>query len=147
MSLSIIILAAGQGTRMNSSLPKVLHKLAGRTLLEHVHISTSQLDYREIFVVYGYGGDLVPDTLSHLVVTWQEQKQQLGTGDAVKLVLPNIPDSDLVLVVYGDTPLITLETLSQLVEAANDSGFSLLTSKVDDPSGYGAESSVTVTIV
>lgn len=137
MSLSLIILAAGQGTRMKSRLPKVLHKLAGRTLLEHVYISCSRLNARELYVVYGYGGDLVPQTLSHLPVKWFEQKQQLGTGHAVQQALPEIPDSDQVLVVYGDTPLITHQTLTKLVEAARESGFSLLTCNIDEPEGYG----------
>ena len=137
MSLSIIILAAGQGTRMKSQLPKVLHRLAGRTLLDHVFFSTSQLNARKTFVVYGYGGDLVPETLSHLPVTWLEQKQQLGTGHAVQQAIPSIPDTDQVLVVYGDTPLITYQTLNLLVEAAKESGFSLLTSILENPEGYG----------
>jgi bifunctional UDP-N-acetylglucosamine pyrophosphorylase/glucosamine-1-phosphate N-acetyltransferase len=90
-----------------------------------------------MIVVYGYGGELVPKTLSHLPVSWLEQTQQLGTGHAVKLVLPSIPDSDNVLVVYGDTPLITHQTITKLVDAAKESGFSLLTSIIDNPEGYG----------
>ena len=94
MSLSIIILAAGQGTRMKSSLPKVLHKLAGRTLLEHVYVSALQLNFREAHIVYGYGGKLVPETLSHLqAVNWVEQGKQLGTGHAVQQAIANIPGS------------------------------------------------------
>ena len=137
MSLSIIILAAGQGTRMHSELPKVLHTLAGRTLLEHVYIAASRLNHREIHIVYGYGGQMVPEALSHLQANWIEQQQQLGTGHAVKLALSSVPNVDEVLVLYGDIPLITFETLEILVSAASESGFSLLTSYIDDPTGYG----------
>ncbi|MCH9048577.1 MAG: NTP transferase domain-containing protein, partial [Proteobacteria bacterium] len=96
MSLSIIILAAGQGTRMYSDKPKVLHQLAGKSLLEHVHHTASMLDTRGIHVVYGYGGDQLIEDLSHLSVDWVEQNEQLGTGHAVKQALPNIPDKDQV---------------------------------------------------
>lgn len=137
MSLSIIILAAGQGTRMHSALPKVLHQLAGRTLLEHVYVAASRLDHRQIRVVYGHGGRKVPDTLSNLQVDWVEQTEQLGTGHAVRLAMPQVPDNDDVLILYGDIPLITFETLQSLVNAAASSGFSLLTCKLDDPTGYG----------
>ena len=138
MSLSIIILAAGQGTRMKSNLPKVLHKLAGRTLLEHVYVSALQLNFREAHIVYGYGGKLVPETLSHLqAVNWVEQEKQLGTGHAVQQVIANIPLVDDVLILYGDVPFITYQTLQQLVNAAKGSGFSLLTAYIDDPRGYG----------
>ncbi len=137
MSLSIIILAAGQGTRMHSALPKVLHELAGRTLLEHVYVSASRLDHRQIRIIYGHGGQKVPETLAHLSADWVEQKQQLGTGHAVKLAMPQVPDVDNVLILYGDIPLITFETLQRLVSAAGTSGFSLLTSVLDEPTGYG----------
>lgn len=135
--LSIIILAAGQGTRMKSEIPKVLHKLAGRTLLEHVYISASRLEHRMINIVYGYGGKKVPETLSHLPVNWIEQEHQLGTGHAVNLALHTIPQDDHVLILYGDIPLITFETLSALIEDSNETGFSLLTSYIEDPKGYG----------
>ncbi|MCH8078187.1 MAG: bifunctional UDP-N-acetylglucosamine diphosphorylase/glucosamine-1-phosphate N-acetyltransferase GlmU [Proteobacteria bacterium] len=137
MSLSIIILAAGQGTRMYSDKPKVLHQLAGKSLLEHVHHTASMLDTRGIHVVYGYGGDQLIEDLSHLSVDWVEQNEQLGTGHAVKQALPNIPDKDQVLVLYGDVPLITVDTLNELVSAAEETRFALLTSFVDDPGGYG----------
>jgi len=138
MSLSIIILAAGQGTRMKSSMPKVLHRLAGRTLLEHVYVSALQLNFREAYIVYGYGGKQVPETLSHLqAVNWVEQAKQLGTGHAVQQAIAGIPLVDNVLILYGDVPLITYQTLQRLVDAANNSGFSLLTSYIDDPRGYG----------
>ncbi len=137
MSLSIIILAAGQGSRMYSKLPKVLHQLAGKSLLEHVYHTASMLEARGIHVIHGYGGDQVMEELSHLDVDWVEQAEQLGTGHAVKQALPNIPDQDLVLILYGDVPLITSETLTDLIAAAGESSFSLLTCFVDDPRGYG----------
>jgi len=122
---------------MYSDKPKVLHQLAGKSLLEHVHHTASMLDTRGIHVVYGYGGDQLIEDLSHLAVDWVEQDEQLGTGHAVKQALPNIPDKDLVLVLYGDVPLITVDTLTELIEAAGKSKFSLLTSLVDEPGGYG----------
>jgi len=122
---------------MYSDKPKVLHQLAGKSLLEHVHHTASMLETRGIHVVYGYGGDQLVEELSHLAVDWVEQNEQLGTGHAVKQALPNIPDKDLVLVLYGDVPLITVDTLTELIEAAGKSKFSLLTSLVDEPGGYG----------
>jgi len=122
---------------MYSDKPKVLHQLAGKSLLEHVHHTASLMESRGIHVVYGNGGDQVKDQLSHLSVDWVEQAEQLGTGHAVKQALPNIPDKDLVLVLYGDVPLITKETLADLVSAAEETTFSLLTTFVEDPRGYG----------
>ena len=137
MSLSIIILAAGQGKRMKSTLPKVLHPLAGQSLLEHVHISSLQLESRQTYIVYGHGGETLKETLSHLPVKWVEQAKQLGTGHAVKQPIDDIPDDDHVLILYGDVPLTTYQTLQALVDAASESGFSLLTAVMDDPTGYG----------
>ena len=137
MSLCIIILAAGQGTRMYSDKPKVLHSLAGKSLLEHVYHTAMTLSHRDIYIVYGYGGEQVPNALQDFQVSWIKQEEQLGTGHAVQQVLPDIPDVDNVLILYGDVPLITEESLSTLVEAASDSGFSLLTTYLEDPRGYG----------
>ena len=137
MTISIIILAAGQGTRMKSALPKILHPLAGRSLLEHVYIAANQFDVRDIHVVYGYGGEQILEQLAHLQVNWVEQAQQLGTGHAVSQAINEVPDVDDVLILYGDVPLITYETLAKLVVAAEDSGFSLLTCEIEDPTGYG----------
>lgn len=135
--LSIVILAAGQGTRMRSSLPKVLHTLAGKTLLEHVYLTVARLPHRTISIVYGYGGKQVPQRLAHLQAQWVEQADQLGTGHAVAQVMPHILATDHVLILYGDVPLITINTLDRLAAAAMESGFSLLTSRIDDPQGYG----------
>lgn len=137
MSLSIIILAAGQGTRMHSDIPKVLHKLAGKSLFEHVYTSASLVNHRQIIAVYGFGGEWVKKELHHLDVDWVEQKQQLGTGHAVQQVIDRIPDRDMVLILYADIPMITSETLHHLVDAAKDTGFGLLTSYIDHPAGYG----------
>lgn len=135
--LSIVILAAGQGKRMQSNLPKVLHKLAGKSLLEHVYKSACRLEYREIYIVYGFGGTVVRDSLPHLHASWVEQAEQLGTGHAVKLAIPTIPDEDDVLVLFGDVPLISSESLHRLTIAAGHTGISLLTSIIDNPTGYG----------
>jgi len=137
VSLSIIILAAGQGTRMYSDKPKVLHTLAGRPLLTHVYQTAVALSHREIHIVYGHGGDQVPDASHDFQVSWVKQEEQLGTGHAVQQVLPNIPDVDDVLILYGDVPLITEESLKELIEAASGSGFSLLTTYLENPRGYG----------
>lgn len=122
---------------MKSSLPKILHPLAGRSLLEHVYIAATRLDSKDIHVVYGFGGEQILEELSHLDVNWAEQAEQLGTGHAVTQAINNVPDINDVLILYGDVPLITHETLTNLVAAAGESGFSLLTSIIEDPRGYG----------
>lgn len=137
MGLCIVVLAAGQGTRMYSDKPKVLHTLAGKSLLEHVYQTAMGLTHRDIYVVYGHGGEQVPNALQDFQVNWVEQEEQLGTGHAVQQVLPDIPDVDNVLILYGDVPLITEESLKTLVDAASNSGFSLLTTHLEDPHGYG----------
>ncbi len=137
MSLSIIILAAGQGTRMYSDKPKVLHTLAGRPLLTHVYHTAAALSNREIHIVYGHGGEQVPEASREFHASWVKQEEQLGTGHAVQQVFPNLPDVDNILILYGDVPLITEQTLEVLVDAASESGFSLLTTYLDNPRGYG----------
>ena len=137
MGLCIVILAAGQGTRMYSDKPKVLHTLAGKSLLEHVYQTAMGLSHRDIYVVYGHGGEQVPNALQDFQVNWVEQKEQLGTGHAVQQTLSDIPDVDNVLILYGDVPLITEESLNALVDAASTTGFSLLTTHLEDPHGYG----------
>ncbi len=137
MGLCIVILAAGQGTRMYSDKPKVLHTLAGKPLLKHVYDTAMALVHRDIYIVYGHGGEDVPDSLQDFQVSWVKQEQQLGTGHAVQQALPDIPDVDNVLILYGDVPLITEESLKILVDAASESGFSLLTTYIENPQGYG----------
>ena len=136
MSLSIIVLAAGQGKRMHSSLPKVLHRLAGRPLLAHVLQAARRLDPARTVVVHGYGGADIRSAFADADVTWVEQAAQQGTGHAVVQALPEIPPGDDVLILYGDVPLIGVETLRQLVQAARG-GLAILTADAPDPSGYG----------
>lgn len=137
MSLSVVILAAGQGTRMRSPLPKVLHPLAGKSLLEHVIATALKLDAGKILIVYGHGGDAVPKQLERLPVQWVEQAPQLGTGHAVAQALPHIATADTVLILYGDVPLISAVTLQKLLAQASREGFGLLTAQLADPQGYG----------
>ncbi len=135
-SLDVVILAAGKGTRMRSSLPKVLHRLAGRPLLEHVVRSAEALKPDSIHVVYGHGGEQVPEQLKHLAVRWIKQEPQLGTGHAVQQAMPGITGQTL-LILYGDVPLTRIDTLRALLQAADKSGMALLTAELADPTGYG----------
>ncbi len=135
-NLEVVILAAGKGTRMYSSRPKVLQPLAGRSLLEHVVTTAKELNPRAIHVVYGYGGDLVPTRLNHLAVRWVLQAEQKGTGHAVQQALPEIGGGALVLVLYGDVPLTRAATLRPLLAAA-ENGLALLTMELADAGGYG----------
>ena len=137
MSLSIVILAAGQGTRMRSDLPKVLHPIGGTPLLRHVINTASKLNPDRIHVVYGHGGDRVREVLADADVVWTEQAEQLGTGHAVDQVMPDISDDSAVLVLYGDVPLIRPETLQPMVEQARNGKLSVLTAVLDNPFGYG----------
>jgi bifunctional UDP-N-acetylglucosamine pyrophosphorylase / glucosamine-1-phosphate N-acetyltransferase len=137
MPLSVIILAAGQGKRMHSDLPKVLQPLGGATLLEHVVSSAASLKPEAIHVVYGHGGERVPAALSHLEVRWVLQAQQLGTGHAVMQALPTIPDVHDVLVLYGDVPLVRSETLHKLLDSAARGTLAMLSAQLSDPAGYG----------
>ena len=134
--LQVIILAAGAGTRMHSDRPKVLHRLAGRTLLEHVVATAEALSPEAIFVVYGHGGETLPESLPGLSVEWVRQSEQLGTGHAVQQVLPVLGAGN-VLVLYGDVPLLEAPTLERLCESAGGRRLGLLTSHLDDPTGYG----------
>ena len=135
--LFVVVLAAGQGKRMQSNLPKVLHPLAGRPLLCHVVATAERLSAEQVFVVYGHGGDLVPQTLASLPVSWRLQAEQLGTGHAVDQAMPDVPDTAAVLVLYGDVPLIDADTLQPLVSAAHAGSVGLLTVVLGDPAGYG----------
>ena len=136
MELHIVILAAGQGTRMKSRRPKVLQDLAGRPLLAHVLDTAAALDPARIHVVYGHGGDQVRAAFAERPVSWVEQAEQKGTGHAVDVAMPQIPDGATVLVLYGDVPLIGTSTLRELLQAAAE-GLAILTVELDDPSGYG----------
>ena len=135
--LHVVILAAGHGRRMRSSLPKVLHLLAGRPLLSHVVEAANALGAVCVHVVYGHGGGIVREAMSGADVEWVEQRKQLGTGHAVGLAMADIPDEATVLVLYGDVPLVNRTTLHETATLAGDSGFALITAAVDDPGGYG----------
>ncbi|HLW73907.1 MAG TPA: bifunctional UDP-N-acetylglucosamine diphosphorylase/glucosamine-1-phosphate N-acetyltransferase GlmU [Gammaproteobacteria bacterium] len=137
MPLSVVILAAGQGKRMHSDLPKVLQPLGGFTLLEHVVKSAAALDAHAVYVIYGHEGEQVMAAHDHLKVHWVLQDEQLGTGHAVMQALPKISDADLLLVLYGDVPLVTPATLKRLTDAAAKGELAVLTAKVPDPKGYG----------
>jgi len=137
MDISVIILAAGAGTRMRSSKPKVLRELAGIPMVEHVYNTSSKLGAKQIQVVYGHGGELVKQQCQHFDVEWVLQEQQLGTAHAVQQAAPSINSNDVALVLYGDVPLIKMETLRHLVEQVNNNNVSLLTVKLPDPTGYG----------
>ncbi|MCM2678126.1 bifunctional UDP-N-acetylglucosamine diphosphorylase/glucosamine-1-phosphate N-acetyltransferase GlmU [Echinimonas agarilytica] len=137
MALSVVILAAGKGTRMRSRLPKVLHTLAHQTLVEHVIDAASGVGAEHIHVVYGHGGDQVKAALAHRELEWAEQAEQLGTGHAVDQALPAIADNDQVLVLYGDVPLTSTETLKALIAQQPEGGVGLLTVNLANPMGYG----------
>jgi len=135
--LQVIILAAGKGTRMYSSLPKVLHKLAGKSLVEHVIDSAEALNAESISLIYGHGGEQVKNTLIDRQLIWCEQREQLGTGHAVQQAIETVNDLANVLILYGDVPLLSTETLNKLLEAKKDSSMALLTAKLNNPHGYG----------
>jgi len=137
MKCSVIILAAGQGSRMRSAQPKVLHKLAHRSLLEHVWAAAERLNPQDCCIVFGHGGDKVRAHLQDQPVKWAEQAEQLGTGHAVAQAMPDIPDSGKVLILYGDVPLIRTTTLEAMLDKCSNSAMSLLTIELDDPHGYG----------
>ena len=134
--LNIVILAAGQGTRMKSLHPKVLHPLGGKPLLGHVIETARSLKPAKIIVVYGHGGEQVPAALGYEDVIWVEQAEQLGTGHAVEQAMPEIDDNSTLLVLYGDVPLLRDSTMAELVRMG-DAGFGLLTVHVADAGGYG----------
>ncbi|HEY5806627.1 MAG TPA: bifunctional UDP-N-acetylglucosamine diphosphorylase/glucosamine-1-phosphate N-acetyltransferase GlmU [Povalibacter sp.] len=135
--LSIVILAAGQGKRMKSDLPKVLQPLAEKSLLSHVLDTAKLLGAEGIHVVYGHGGEIVRERLQRESVQWALQAQQLGTGHALAQAMPAIPDDHQVLVLYGDVPLIKQATLEQLIAKSSDTSIGLLTLMLTDPTGYG----------
>jgi bifunctional UDP-N-acetylglucosamine pyrophosphorylase/glucosamine-1-phosphate N-acetyltransferase len=137
MKVTTIILAAGKGTRMRSEWPKILHKIANRSLLQHVYDMSKQLENNSIKIVYGHGADLVRETLKNLDADWIEQKQQLGTGHAVQQVQDKIADTDTVLILYGDVPLLKLSTVKLLLSNVNNESLALLTVNLANPNGYG----------
>ena len=137
MSLSVVILAAGKGTRMKSSLPKVLHPVAHKPMVQHVIDAASTLGSNNNTVVYGHGGDQLKEALAHNSVNWALQAEQKGTGHAVKVANEFMPDDHTILILYGDVPLIQSSTLERLLAVKPEQGIALLTVKLDNPTGYG----------
>lgn len=135
--LDIVILAAGKGTRMRSDLPKVLHRLAGRPLVSHVIDAARAVGGSKICVVYGFGGDVVPATLSDDSLSFVLQAEQHGTGHAVQQAVPHLHEDGVTLVLYGDVPLTRADTLKPLIAAAQAGHLGLLTMMLDNPAGYG----------
>ena len=131
-----IILAAGKGTRMNSSKPKVLQTLSDKTLLEHVLLQAEKIS-SSLHVVYGFGGDQVKNHINNNSINWVEQAQQLGTGHAVAQAMPSINNDSISLILYGDVPLIQEQTLQTLINKAKQTGIALLSVILDNPTGYG----------
>ena len=136
MPLDVIVLAAGQGKRMRSALPKVLHPLGGRPLLAHVLDSACALGARKTIVVHGHGAEAVRAAFADSRAEWVLQGEQLGTGHAVQQALPHLGADSNVLILYGDVPLVSIANLERLVQAA-DEGLALMTTELDDPRGYG----------
>ncbi len=136
-SLHVVILAAGQGKRMHSDLPKVLHRLAGRPLLAHVLDTAKALNPAGLHVVYGHGGEQVRAQLERESVTWVAQPEQLGTGHALTQAMPGVPDEAIVLVLYADVPLVRASALEAVKASASAGKIGLLTAAVDAPDGYG----------
>ena len=136
MTLNVVILAAGQGKRMHSDRPKVLHALAGGPLVGHVVGTARALQPRRIVVVYGHGGEQVKEVLQAPDLVFARQEPQLGTGHALLQALPHLDPAVPTVVLYGDVPLITVQTLQRLIRAA-DSGLAVLSAELDDPRGYG----------
>lgn len=134
--MNVVILAAGQGKRMHSNLPKVLHPVAGKPLARHVIDTARELAPERLIVVYGHGGDVVRATLSAPDILWAEQAQQLGTGHALAQAVPQLGDGAQTLVLYGDVPLTSLATLKRLLQAGRD-GLAILTVDLAEPTGYG----------
>ncbi|WP_151764880.1 bifunctional UDP-N-acetylglucosamine diphosphorylase/glucosamine-1-phosphate N-acetyltransferase GlmU [Acinetobacter soli] len=137
MTTTVIILAAGKGTRMRSSLPKVLQPLAGRPLLGHVIQTAKQLHAQNIITIYGHGGEHVQQQFQQENIQWVEQAEQLGTGHAVQMTLPVLPQEGMSLILYGDVPLVRQETLDQLLAVSSATGIGMITLNVDNPTGYG----------
>lgn len=135
--MSVVILAAGKGTRMYSDLPKVLHPLAGKPMVQHVIDAATKTGARQVHLVYGHGGDLLKSALAHCDLNWILQSAQLGTGHAMQQAAPYFTDDEDILMLYGDVPLISPATLARLLATRPEGGVSLLTVKLADPTGYG----------
>ena len=137
MKLHVVILAAGKGKRMKTETPKVMHTVGGVPMLERVVRTAEKLKPQMIHVIYGNGGSTVRESLNHLTVNWIEQHEQLGTGHAVLQALPDCKGADRILVLYGDVPLINIDTLSRLLKDTSKSGVGIVVAKLNDPTGLG----------
>jgi len=137
MALNVVILAAGKGTRMRSDLPKVLHPIAHKSMVQHVIDTAHSIGSDAIQLVYGYGADKLQTSLGEQQLNWVLQAEQLGTGHAVAQAIPNIADSDTVLILYGDVPLIQASTLEALLAVRPENGVAILTVNLANPMGYG----------
>ena len=135
--LSVVILAAGKGTRMYSDLPKVLHPIAGKPMVKHVIDTVKHLNARQINLIYGHGADLLKERLADEPVNWVFQAEQLGTGHAMQQAAPFFADDENIVMLYGDAPLIQQSTLERLIAQKPENGIALLTVKLDNPTGYG----------
>ena len=135
--LEVIILAAGKGTRMVSNLPKVLHKVAGKPMLQHVLDTCTDLGAERLHVVYGFGGELLREKILNDEVNWIIQPEQNGTGHAVDIAISHVNDDSTVLVLYGDVPMISAESLKNLLQAAGNRSVGLLTANLQDGGSYG----------
>ncbi|MBV4367561.1 bifunctional UDP-N-acetylglucosamine diphosphorylase/glucosamine-1-phosphate N-acetyltransferase GlmU [Erwinia phyllosphaerae] len=136
-AMSVVILAAGKGTRMYSDLPKVLHLLAGKPMVQHVIDAANGVGADNVHLVYGHGGELLQSTLTDPSLNWVLQAEQLGTGHAMQQAAPYFADGEDILMLYGDVPLISTETLQRLRQAKPQGGIALLTVILDNPTGYG----------
>lgn len=137
MSLSVVILAAGKGTRMCSALPKVLHKIADKAMVQHVIDTVKGVGAENIHLIYGHGGEQLQQSVSDPQLNWIEQTEQLGTGHAMQIAQPHFNSDEKILIVYGDVPLLSTQTLQRLITAQPENGIGLLTVELDNPTGYG----------
>ncbi|MFT5839277.1 MAG: bifunctional UDP-N-acetylglucosamine pyrophosphorylase/glucosamine-1-phosphate N-acetyltransferase [Flavobacteriales bacterium] len=137
MTFSVVVLAAGKGTRMKSSLPKVLHPIGGKPMVQHIVDTVNKLGATNIHLVYGHGREQLQGQLSHNDLSWCLQDQQLGTGHAVQQAAPYIKDDEDVLILVGDAPLIKESTLQQLIAVKKHADLALLTVELEDPTGMG----------
>lgn len=137
MTLSVVILAAGKGTRMCSRLPKVLHKIADKPMVQHVIDSVKGVGAENIHLIYGHGGDQMKEAITERRLNWIKQTEQLGTGHAMQIAQPHFRETEKILMVYGDVPLLTPQTLQRLIDVQPEGGIGLLTVHLDDPTGYG----------
>ncbi|KXI29652.1 bifunctional UDP-N-acetylglucosamine diphosphorylase/glucosamine-1-phosphate N-acetyltransferase GlmU [Paraglaciecola hydrolytica] len=137
MTFSVVILAAGKGTRMKSNLPKVLHPIGGKPMVQHIIDTVRQIGAENINLIYGHGGDQLQQALAHNQMNWCLQAEQLGTGHAVQQAIPHLNDKQDVLILVGDAPLIKASTLEQLLAVKQHADLALLTVQLDDPTGMG----------